>query len=69
MLTVSPSHLSNTHMLLLLETATDICSIGISRENELLSLVEIDERADHAARINELTIASTVITNSIRSLA
>ncbi|MCB0628177.1 MAG: tRNA (adenosine(37)-N6)-threonylcarbamoyltransferase complex dimerization subunit type 1 TsaB [Lewinella sp.] len=43
-------------MLLLLETATDICSIGISREDELLSLVEIDERADHAARINELIL-------------
>lgn len=43
-------------MLLLLETATDICSIGISRGDQLLSLVEIDERADHAARINELIL-------------
>lgn len=43
-------------LLLLLETATDICSIGISRGEELLSLVAIDERADHAARINELIL-------------
>jgi tRNA threonylcarbamoyladenosine biosynthesis protein TsaB len=43
-------------IILILETATDICSIGISREKELLSLVEIDERADHAARINELIL-------------
>lgn len=43
-------------MLLLLETATDICSIGVSRDGELVSLVEIDERADHAARINELIL-------------
>lgn len=43
-------------LLLLLETATDICSIGISREDQLLCLVEIDERADHAARINELIL-------------
>lgn len=42
-------------MLLLLETSTDICSIGISRANELLSLVEIDGR-NHAARINELIL-------------
>lgn len=43
-------------LLLLIETATDICSIGISRDEALLSLVEIDERADHAARINELIL-------------
>lgn len=43
-------------LLLLLETATDICSIGLCRDGELLSLVEIDERADHAARINELIL-------------
>lgn len=42
--------------LLLLETATDICSVGISRDDQLLSLVEIGERADHAARINELIL-------------
>lgn len=43
-------------LILLLETATDICSIGISRGEELLSLVEIDEMAAHAARINELIL-------------
>ena len=43
-------------MILLLETATDICSIGISRGRELLGLVEIGDRADHAARINELIL-------------
>ena len=43
-------------MLLLLETATDICSIGISRNGEILSLVEIGERIDQAARINELIL-------------
>jgi tRNA threonylcarbamoyladenosine biosynthesis protein TsaB len=42
--------------LLLLETATDICSIGIGRNGQLSGLVEIDERADHAARINELIL-------------
>lgn len=42
-------------MLLLLETSTDICSIGVSRAGELLSLVEIDDR-NHAARINELIL-------------
>lgn len=43
-------------LILLLETATDICSVGLSRAGELLSLAEIDERADHAAKINELIL-------------
>lgn len=43
-------------MILLLETATDLCSIGIGQDGQLLSLVEIAERADHAARINELIL-------------
>lgn len=44
--------------ILLLETATDICSIGICRDEKLLSLVQIGEQADHVAKINELILSA-----------
>lgn len=42
--------------ILLIETATDICSVGIWSQDEVVALREISERADHAARINELIL-------------
>ncbi len=38
-------------LLLHIETATDVCSIGISRERKLLALRESDNFNDHAAQI------------------
>ena len=35
-------------LILCIETGTDICSVGIARDGELLSLRESDEGRDHA---------------------
>ncbi len=38
-------------LILLIETGTDICSVGIARDGELLSLRESDEGRDHAKKV------------------
>ena len=38
-------------MILCIETGTDICSVGIARDGELLSLRESDEGRDHARKV------------------
>ncbi len=37
--------------ILLIETATDVCSVGIARDGELISLCESAEGRDHASRV------------------
>ena len=41
--------------ILCIETGTDICSVGIGRDGELLSLRESDQGRDHAGRIGIFT--------------
>ena len=38
-------------LILCIETGTDICSVGLSRDGELISLRESDEGRDHAKRV------------------
>ena len=38
-------------LILCIETGTDICSVGIARDGELLSLRESDEGRDHARKV------------------
>ncbi|MBQ5878482.1 MAG: tRNA (adenosine(37)-N6)-threonylcarbamoyltransferase complex dimerization subunit type 1 TsaB, partial [Alistipes sp.] len=38
-------------LILLIETGTDICSVGIARDGELLSLRESDRGRDHARQV------------------
>ena len=38
-------------LILCIETGTDICSVGIARDGELLSLRESDEGRDHARQV------------------
>lgn len=38
-------------LILCIETGTDICSVGLSRDGELFSLRESDEGRDHAKRV------------------
>ncbi|MBO5465619.1 MAG: tRNA (adenosine(37)-N6)-threonylcarbamoyltransferase complex dimerization subunit type 1 TsaB [Alistipes sp.] len=38
-------------LILCIETGTDICSVGLSRDGELVSLRESDEGRDHAKRV------------------
>ena len=38
-------------LILCIETGTDICSVGLSRDGELVSLRESDEGRDHARRV------------------
>ena len=38
-------------LILCIETGTDICSVGIARGGELLSLRESDEGRDHARKV------------------
>lgn len=38
-------------LILLIETGTDICSVGIARDGELLSLRESDQGRDHAKKV------------------
>lgn len=38
-------------LILLIETGTDICSVGIARDGRLLSLRESDEGRDHARKV------------------
>lgn len=41
--------------ILCIETGTDICSVGIARDGELLSLRESDEGRDHAGKVGIFT--------------
>lgn len=41
--------------ILCIETGTDICSVGIARDGELLSLRESDEGRDHAGKVGVFT--------------
>ena len=38
-------------MILCIETGTDVCSVGIAKDGELLSLRESDEGRDHARKV------------------
>ena len=38
-------------LILCIETGTDVCSVGIARDGELLSLRESDEGRDHASKV------------------
>ena len=38
-------------LILCIETGTDICSVGIARDGELISLRESDEGRDHARQV------------------
>jgi len=42
---------NNMSLILCIETGTDICSAGIARDGELLSLRESDEGRDHARKV------------------
>ena len=38
-------------LILCIETGTDVCSVGIAKDGELLSLRESDEGRDHARKV------------------
>ena len=38
-------------LILCVETGTDICSVGIARDGELMSLRESDQGRDHAKQV------------------
>lgn len=38
-------------LILCVETGTDVCSVGIAKDGELLSLRESDEGRDHARKV------------------
>ena len=38
-------------LILCVETGTDVCSVGITKDGELLSLRESDEGRDHARKV------------------
>ena len=38
-------------LILCIETGTDVCSVGIARDGELVSLRESDEGRDHAKKV------------------
>ena len=38
-------------LILCIETGTDICSVGVARDGELISLRESDEGRDHAKKV------------------
>ncbi|MEG0499421.1 MAG: tRNA (adenosine(37)-N6)-threonylcarbamoyltransferase complex dimerization subunit type 1 TsaB, partial [Alistipes sp.] len=38
-------------LILCIETGTDICSVGIAKDGELISLRESDEGRDHAKKV------------------
>lgn len=40
-----------SNLILCIETGTDICSVGIAKEGELISLRESDEGRDHARKV------------------
>ena len=50
-------------LILCIETGTDICSVGIAKDGELLSLRESDEGRDHARKVgvfvDELPVSYT----------
>ncbi|MCH5329822.1 MAG: tRNA (adenosine(37)-N6)-threonylcarbamoyltransferase complex dimerization subunit type 1 TsaB [Alistipes sp.] len=53
--------------ILCIETGTDICSVGIARDGELLSLRESDEGRDHAGKVGVFTdelLSETGITSA-----
>lgn len=53
-------------LILCIETGTDICSVGIVRDGELVALRESDEGRDHAAKIAVFT-SELLAENGIRS--
>ena len=42
-------------LILAIETGTDICSVGIAKDGELLSLRESDEGRDHARKVGAVS--------------
>jgi tRNA threonylcarbamoyladenosine biosynthesis protein TsaB len=60
-------------LILCIETGTDICSVGIARDGELISLRESDEGRDHAKRVgvfvDELLRETGVMPNELDAVA
>lgn len=60
-------------LILCIETGTDICSVGLSRDGELISLRESDEGRDHAKRVgvfvDELLRENDVAPDELNAIA
>lgn len=60
-------------LILCIETGTDICSVGIAKDGELLSLRESDEGRDHARKVavfvNELLEQTGITPDDIDAVA
>ena len=60
-------------LILCIETGTDICSVGIARDGELISLRESDEGRDHAKRagvfVDELLRETGVLPDELDAVA
>lgn len=60
-------------LILCIETGTDICSVGIARNGELVSLRESDQGRDHAKRVavfvNELLTETNIRTEELDAVA
>lgn len=59
--------------ILCIETGTDICSVGIAREGEIVSMLESDEGRDHARKVgvfvDELLRSTGITPNEIDAVA
>ena len=55
-------------LILAIETGTDICSVGIAKDGELLSLRESDEGRDHARKVGVSSMKFSKRTGSIPTI-
>ncbi|MBO5875920.1 MAG: tRNA (adenosine(37)-N6)-threonylcarbamoyltransferase complex dimerization subunit type 1 TsaB [Alistipes sp.] len=59
--------------ILCIETGTDICSVGIARDGEIVSMLESDEGRDHARKVgvfvDELLHSTGITPNEIDAVA
>lgn len=60
-------------LILCIETGTDICSVGIAKDGELISLRESDEGRDHAKKVgvfvDELLLQTGIAPDDIEAVA
>ena len=58
--TIEFEFIEDMSLILCVETGTDVCSVGIAKDGELLSLRESDEGRDHARKVGVCGQSATV---------
>ena len=51
-------------LILCIETGTDICSVGLARDGELISLRESDQGRDHARQVRRSSLVDELLSVS-----